>query len=169
MSENIEEIHGETCPVCFQKTLTLREQVMDIPYFGITHLFSMECSGCDYSMSDLEAEEERKPIKQSFTIETEADLNARVVKSASATIKIPRIATIESGANSDGYVTNVQGVLERVKKVIEELTEDDDKEIAKKAKNQLKKIQRVLWGREIVTITIQDPTGNSAIISDKTQ
>ena len=43
--------------------------------------------------------------------------------------------------------------------------EDQDKK--KKAKNLLKKLNKVLWGQEPLKIIIEDPTGNSAIISDK--
>jgi zinc finger protein len=64
-------------------------------------------------------------------------------------------------------VTNVEGILNRVKKVIEDMKDDDDPAVQKKAKNQLKKIQRVLWGKEKLTLVIVDPTGNSAIISEK--
>ena len=37
----------------------------------------------------------------------------------------------------------------------------------KKAKSLLKKIRGIMWGEEKITITIEDPTGNSAIISEK--
>jgi len=36
-----------------------------------------------------------------------------------------------------------------------------------KAKNMLKKILRVMWGQEKLKIIVEDPSGNSAIISDK--
>jgi len=36
-----------------------------------------------------------------------------------------------------------------------------------KAIKMLKKINRVLWGQDKLKLIIEDPTGNSAIISDK--
>jgi C4-type Zn-finger protein len=45
------------------------------------------------------------------------------------------------------------------------LAEDD--EDRKKAKNLLKKVQAALWGHDTIDIIIEDPEGNSAIISDK--
>jgi len=44
---------------------------------------------------------------------------------------------------------------------------EEDEEDKKKANNLLKKITRIVWGQEKQKITIEDPSGNSAIISDK--
>ena len=167
MSDEVDILEGQPCPFCSTKNLTLMEKVVDVPFFGITHVFSMDCQNCDYFMSDIEAEEDKKPVKTSFVVESEEDLKVRVIKSASATLKIPRIVEITPGSQSNGYITNIEGVLNRVKKVIEEKKQDDDKAIAKKAKNHLKKLQKVLWGQDTLTIQLVDKTGNSAIISDK--
>lgn len=167
MNAEVETITGETCPVCMKKTLELREESIDIPYFGLTHLFSMRCSSCEYFVSDVEAEESNDPVKQRFSVETEDDLNARVIKSSHATVKIPRMVSIESGPESEGYITNVEGLLTRFKEVLEDLRSDDDKAVSKKAKNHLKKLNKVLAGHETLTIQLEDKTGNSAIISDK--
>jgi zinc finger protein len=164
----IETLEGERCPICMKLTLTLMEQEMDIPYFGTTHIFGMDCSSCGYHMADLESDESHKAVKQKFTIESEADLSTRIVKSSSGTIKIPRMVTIEGGQpDSDGYVTNIEGVLNRFKEILEDLKDDDDKKISKKAKNHLKKLQRVMWGQETLVIQLEDKTGNSMIITDK--
>ena len=94
--------------------------------------------------------------------------NVKIVKSGGAMIKIPHIITIESGPASNGYITNVEGLLERVKKVIQTAAEsEDDVAVKKKAKNMLKKLGKVLVGREKLKIIIEDPTGHSAIISEK--
>ncbi|PIN68007.1 hypothetical protein COV94_06280, partial [Candidatus Woesearchaeota archaeon CG11_big_fil_rev_8_21_14_0_20_57_5] len=72
------------------------------------------------------------------------------------------------GPSSNGYVTNIEGILNRVRRMIETArdTEEDDA-IRKKAKSHLKHINRALMGQEPLKITLEDPTGNSAIISDK--
>ena len=158
---------GQLCPMCHKKTLTLREAQRDIPYFGTCYIFSMDCENCDYHMADVEIEGAGNPVKYTFEVETEDDLNVRVVKSSQATVKIPRLVEITPGPMSSGYVTNIEGILNRVKKILENQRDDDDPAVRKKVKNQLKKIQRVLWGREKITIIIDDPSGNSAIISEK--
>jgi zinc finger protein len=165
--ENVDVIDKQPCPMCHNNTITLREMQRDIPYFGICYIFSMDCSSCNYHMADVEVENASKPVKYSLEIENENDLAIRIVKSSRAKIKVPRLIEITPGPISNGYVTNVEGILNRIKKVIEAKKDDEDPKVRKKAKNQVKKIQRVLWGREKLTLTIEDPTGNSAIVSEK--
>ena len=164
------EITGETCPFCLQKTLTLREMEQEIPYFGEVAIFSMDCENedCNYHKADIEALEAKPAIKTSIEITSEEDLKIRVVKSSNATIKIARIGSIEPGEASNGYVTNIEGVINRMKRQIEKIRDDsDDDTERKKAKNMIKKLTKVLMGNEPITITLEDPTGNSAIISEK--
>ena len=168
---NVEILEGERCPFCLKKTLTLRQAQRDIPYFGSVTLFSMDCQNddCGYSVSDLESDEDKGKVKCQFTIDSEDDLKVRVVKSSTAKITIPRITTIEPGENSSGYVTNIEGILSRVKKQLENVRDNsDDNDEKKKAKNLIKKITRIMWGQDSITITLEDPKGNSGIISEKT-
>ncbi len=166
--ENVSAILGETCPVCGKKTLSLAEREDDIPYFGKVALFSMTCSGCKFHKADVESVEHRDPVKISIEVSGEKDMSIRVVKSSQATVKIPYIADIEPGEASNGYVTNVEGLLNRVKHQVEVIRDtEEDPAAVKKAKNIIKKINGVVWGDEKARIIIDDPSGNSAIISDK--
>lgn len=161
---------GETCPACLKKTLTLMENETEIPYFGKAFIFSMDCSNeeCLYHQADVELEENNGPVKYEFEVDSEEDMTVRVVKSAGATLKIPRIMTVEPGPASNGYVTNIEGILNRAKIMLEKARDSsDDKADAKKCKNMIKKLQNIMWGRDKIKITLDDPTGNSAIISDK--
>lgn len=164
----MEVVKGEFCPFCQNKTLTLRQTEQDVPYFGPAFIFSMDCSNCHYHKADVELETEGKPIKQTLEISSEDDLKIRVIKSSNGTIKLPRIGSIEPGEAANGYITNVEGVINRIKHQIETIKDtSDEKEDVKKAKKLLKKITKILWGQESITLTLEDPTGNSAIISDK--
>ncbi|MEA3430489.1 MAG: ZPR1 zinc finger domain-containing protein [Nanoarchaeota archaeon] len=168
MTDQSNELKGQPCPMCNKKTLTLMEAERDVPFFGKVYLFSMTCSTCKYYKSDIELAEKHEPAKYTLEVSNEEDLKIRVIKAASATVKIPHIATIEPGASSNGYVTNVEGIINRVKAIIEQKRDmEEDSAIKKKAKNLLKKINKVLWGQDKLKIIISDPNGNSAIISDK--
>jgi len=163
-----EQIGHQVCPICKEKTLTLMEHEQEIPYFGKVFLFSMSCSNCKYHKADIETSERKDPCKYTFEINSEEDLKVRVVKSSEATVKVPFIMSIEPGPSANGYVTNIEGILNRVKHAIEMARDDEEDPAAKKkAKNMLKKLQKVMWGQETLKITIEDPSGNSAIISDK--
>ncbi len=168
MDDKIEQLGGQECSMCNQKTLTLTEMEREIPYFGKVFVFSMSCSSCKYHKADVEVADKKEPCKWELEINSEDDMKIRIVKSAEATVKLPRIMTIESGPASNGYITNVEGLLNRMKKQLENVRdESDDKNDRKKAKNLLKKLQNIMWGREKIKLTLVDPTGNSAIISDK--
>jgi zinc finger protein len=163
-----EKIEKQECPMCRQKALTLTEGEREVPYFGKVYIFNMTCSNCKYHLADIEAAEKKDPCKVSIEVNSEDDLKIRVVKSSNATVKLPRIMTIEPGPAAQGYITNIEGILNRAKYAIEMARDNaEDKSDQKKAKNLLKKIQKIKWGQESITITLDDPTGNSAIISDK--
>ena len=122
-------------------------------------------------MSDIEAEKHQEPCKLTFEITKEEDLNTRVVKSSNATIKIPQLKiSVTPGPASIGYISNIEGILERFEKIINSQKEnEEDPAIKKKAKNLLKKLWKVKCGSEKLKIIIEDPSGNSAIISEKTK
>ena len=163
-----EVLEGQECPICHKKALMLTEREMDVPYFGRVFLFSMDCTDCKYHKADVECAEVHEPAKYSYEITSEEDMKVRVVKSGEGTVKIPHVGSIESGPASNGYVTNIEGVLNRMKHQIKEIADNaEEKEDRKKAKNLLKKLQKIMWGQEKCKITIEDPTGNSAIIHEK--
>ncbi len=161
---------NQTCPVCHENRLTLSEDEREIPYFGQVYFFSMSCSGCSFHKSDVECVERHEPVRYVIVIDNEEDMKIRVVKSSEATIKIPHIVTITPGPASLGYVTNIEGVLKRVVQQIEVMRDSEEEdETRKKAKRMLKKLQKVIWGQESLRIILEDPTGNSAIISEKAE
>ncbi len=167
----MEKIEHETCPLCGTKSLILTEDEMDIPYFGKVYVFSMSCSSCKYYKSDVEAEERKDPCRIVFTVEKEEDLKVRVVKSSEATVKVPQLRmSVTPGPSSIGYVSNIEGVLDRFVDVIEQERDSaDDEEVRKNAKNLLKKIWKVKCGDMPLKVIIEDPSGNSAIISERAQ
>lgn len=166
--EAINELKGQPCPICNKNSLTLREIKQEIPFFGEVFLFSMTCDECKYHTADVEPSEQHEPCKYTFEVNGEEDLKVRIVKSSQATVKIPHITSITPGPASNGYVSNIEGIFNRIKREIEGIKDNsDDPEERKKAKNLLKKIQKILWGQLAQKVIIEDPSGNSAIISDK--
>lgn len=167
----MDKLENQKCPVCFKDTLTLTEDNTEIPYFGRVFILSMKCENkeCNYYMSDVENEEQKDPARYTIEINSEKDMSIRVVKSSNGIVKIPQLKVdIEPGVASTGYVTNIEGILDRVKKIVEEerdTTEDDD--VKDNAKKLLKKIWKIKLGDMPIKIIIEDESGNSAIISEK--
>ena len=168
--DKVDSITGEQCPMCGKKELTLMEAEKEVPYFGKLALFSMTCGACKYHKSDIEALEAKEPSKFTFNITSEEDMKVRVIRSSEATIKIPHVTTITPGPAANGFITNIEGIFERVKAQVETAKNGaEDKAERKKAKNMLKKITNIMWGRQEQKIILEDPTGNSAIISEKAE
>lgn len=167
----MEKLTKQPCPICGEKTLTLIQDDRDIPYFGKVYIFTMQCDNCKYNKSDIEVEEQKDPCKIEITVDNKKDMNIRVVKSGAATVKVPQMRmSVESGPGSNGYVSNIEGLLEKFKKILEQERDSaDEPKVRKHAKNLLKKLWKVTLGEVPLKIVIEDPTGNSAIISDKTK
>ncbi|MFH1641318.1 MAG: ZPR1 zinc finger domain-containing protein [Nanoarchaeota archaeon] len=163
-----EVLSNQHCIMCKENTLTLTEKEIEVPYFGRMTIFSMTCSNCKFHKADVEALEQHKPCKWTLEVSSQEDLNIRIIKSSEATIKIPYISDITPGPGSQGFITNVEGILKRIKRQVDSVKESsEDKDEKKAAWKLLKKINRILWGSEKCKIIIDDPSGNSAIISQK--
>lgn len=168
MSENVETLGGQLCPMCGTNNLTLYQSESEVPFFGKLLVFGMRCEKCKYAKSDVEALEKKEPCKYTFEVNGKDDLNVRIVRSSEGLIKIPHVGSLEPGVDAEGFVSNVEGLIMKFKKQIEYLRDSaDDDADKKKAKNMLKKLQKVLWGEEKLKIIVEDPSGNSAIISDR--
>jgi zinc finger protein len=165
------QLKNQPCHFCKKKTLTLTEETYNVPHFGKCFLMSMNCSSCNFNKTDVESEERKPPSKQTFTLENKKDLNTKVIKSSEATVKIPQLRMdVRPGVASSGYLSNLEGVLLRFKKIIEkERDSTDDPKIRKHAKNLLKKLWKAELGDLPLKIVIEDPSGNSAIVSEKTE
>ena len=166
----MEQLKNQPCPLCHTNKLTLSEQDYNIPNFGKCYLMTMTCENCDYKSSDIESEEQKDPVKCTLEINNKKDLNIRIVKSGQASIKIPALKmSVDPGPASEGYISNVEGVLKRFKDIIEkERDSTDDDDVRKNAKNLLKKLWKVELGEFPIKVIIEDPSGNSAILDKKT-
>ena len=165
----MDKLEHQPCPICHEKQLTLIEDEQEIPYFGKVFLFSMECAACKFRKADVEAAARKEPTKYTLEVDSEEDMKIRVVKSSEATVKIPQMKmSVTPGPVSEGYISNIEGVLTRFEKVIEDEKETaEDEDVKKQAQKLLKKLRRVKWGQEKLKIILEDPSGNSAIISEK--
>ncbi len=85
------------------------------------------------------------------------------------TISIPELGVrIDPGPACEGFVSNVEGVLNRIGKVLESLLSwaetGKERERIRSLQGSLEKVRE---GRLAATLVIEDLSGNSAIIADK--
>ncbi len=142
------------CPICGGKgTFKAIQHIHEIPYFGKVMESTIYCEKCGYRNADVMILEDRPP--KLYTVKVEEggkDLFTRVVRSKSGTIELDEIGVkIEPGPASEGFITNVEGVLERVRETLlmarEFRRQEGDEEAVKKANEILQYIEDVKEGR----------------------
>ena len=159
------------CPVCgIEGVAKSVMKEFEIPHFGKVLETTILCPSCGFKHSDVIALEQNDPAKYILEI-NKNNLSIRVVRSQSATISIPEIGVkVEPGPKSEGYVTNVEGVLTRFESAVKKalnLFEDEESQI--NAKNTLKNIQELKKGNGTATLIMLDPFGQSNIVSENAE
>jgi zinc finger protein len=109
-----------------------------------------------------------EPMRYELALESGDDLAARVVRSMSASLEIPELGVrIDPGPACEGFISNVEGVLDRIENVVKGALNWGNEDEKENALNLLDRIMAVKCGSFPITLILEDPSGNSAIISDK--
>ena len=155
----------ECCPICGAKgTFQVNGRIDNIPYFGETMETLAACSNCKFKHADVTHLGEHEPMRHEFLIASEDDMMVRVVRSSTGTIKVPELGvTVKPCSASEGYVTNIEGVLYRIEKAIRLAIERTDQIRRRRGESKLKKLEDIRRGGVKVRIIMMDPFGNSAI------
>ena len=167
----MDTLEGQPCPVCLKETLTLSETHTEIPHFGRIFILSMNCDECGFKKSDVECEDEKEPVRLEFEISSIEDLSTRFVKSSEAHLFFPALKIdIEPGINAEGYVANLEKTLDDLLAILNsQKEEEEDGAKRKKVRKIVDQILDVKEGKGTLTIVVEDPTGISAILSEKTK
>lgn len=154
------------CPACGLGQIHMNTTTTDVPYFGECIETMIRCEACGFRHTDLLMLEQRDPARFSLEVADESHLFARVVRGSSGTIRIPEMGVlIEPGPLAETFVSNVEGVLERVARVLGQLSRSGEAaEQRRGAAELLERIGRARSGRERFTVIVEDPFGNSAIV-----
>jgi zinc finger protein len=154
------------CPICGNlKCVEVTTKTDNIPYFGEIMESTLLCRECGYKHSDIICLEQKDPVHYTLVISREK-LNSRVIKSQSATLRLPELGLkVEPGPKSQGYVSNVEGVLERFEKAVETaLAWTNDPEAKENARGILEGLHQVRYGEMQTKLVVEDPFGHSAIL-----
>jgi len=154
------------CPVCGGKnTATYTTQTHELAYFGEIVESTIQCERCGFRHNDIITTEQKDPAKHSLII-SKKNLDSRVVRSQSATVSLPEIGIkVEPGPKSEGYISNVEGVLIRFRDATERaLNMFTDAKSQENGKKVLENINKVLDGEMETLLLIEDPFGQSKIM-----
>ena len=154
------------CPVCGSE-MTVEDYIYEVPRLGKIIISSGRCPRCGYKYSDVRLAETGEPRKIVYRAESPDDLNVLVVKSSSAAVLVPELGLeMLPGPASEGFVTTVEGLLERFLGALEAVcsSPDVDGEACRRARDMIERAKR---GEERFTLVIVDPEGVSAVDSDR--
>lgn len=163
-------IDDAVCPACQTKGMEYNAETIDLPYLGESLETMLRCGACGYRHVDFVLTQTKDPTRHSYDVRTEDDMTVRVVRSASGTIRIPELGIdIEPGVASDAFITNIEGILNRIDRVLHQLHNDaQEPDVLKRVEAMQETLVALRAGTgPEVTLVIEDPFGNSAIADDR--
>ena len=168
------------CPTCKNEgSLKLLSMSSEIPYFGEHTQITLSCGKCGMRQTDFIPSEERGAISFKLSIEKDEHLQARVVRGSSGTVRIPELdLEVCPGTQSTGYVSNVEGVVNRfidiIRMMMRQIRTEIEDGIDEASQNleklfQLEMALMALVKGELLgdlSLEILDPKGHSIIGHD---
>jgi len=155
-----------------QGTVTLLSTPIEVPYFGEALETMLRCSACGFRHADFMILGQKEPVSLAFTTRDESDLSVRVIRSNSGTIRIPELGFVaEPTPLSESFVSNIEGVLDRARDVLLTALEfhGNDPQKRELLDGYLARYEDYRTARAPFTLVIDDPYGNSAIVSERVE
>lgn len=164
------ESHPGTCPACGSEIQIVHHH-LEIPHFPDLLLVSIACGACGYRHTDTIILGEGDPVRWTVRVEDPGDLTIRVARSTTGRIKIPELGlAVEPGAACEGFVTNIEGILYRFEQAVEAILVNPESEEERTA--ALRMMETIAAAREVAfpfTVILEDPAGNSVLVSEKAE
>lgn len=161
------------CPMCKETgRLGMLTTEVEVPYFGGGLETTLKCDKCGFRHADFMILAQKEPLRVTFRARDAEDLSVRVIRSNSGTLRIPEIGFLaEPTPLSESYVSNVEGVLDRAKDILLTAIEFHGEDPQKRAllDEYLARWDRMHVGAMPFTLEIDDPFGNSAIVSERVE
>lgn len=161
-----ESSNMDRCPSCDAESIVSSQSEYEVDHFGSVLITVSSCQKCGYKHTDVTTLTAREPTALSAKITNVEDLNIRVIKSGTATVSIPEFgATITPGPYSEGFITNVEGILDRIKDALTFMLASATGKRLARGQRMLKQLEMSKEKPKKFTLVIKDPYGNSALVS----
>jgi len=155
------------CPYC-NTDIEYIYHTENIPYFSDILIISAICSSCGYKYVNTQILTEKEPVRYEMIVKAGEDLSIRIIRSMSASLEVPELGVrIDPGPACEGFISNVEGVLDRIEKIVKGALNWGNDEEQENARLLIDRIAEVKCGSFPITLILEDPSGNSAIVSDK--
>ena len=161
----VEQI-SSLCMSC-HSTGTTRLLLTRIPFFREVLLSSFSCPSCHLQNSEIQSAGaiQQRGVRLTFRASTPQDLQRQVVKGDGCVIRVEELdLEIPKGR---GQLTNLEGLLSMVKADLEtgqDVRREADERVYEAVQGVITGIDCIVGGNRLpITITIDDPTGNSSL------
>jgi len=165
------QLYDQPCPTCRKNSLTLTELTENVDYFGPVIITSITCSSCGYKDADVYLVSVGEPSVIRARITSTKDLAMKVVRSSSAAIRVLKLGvSISPGPAAEGFITNVEGVLDRMQQILEGILPSLSSKRKERARKVLANLKEARQGKLSFVLELRDPSGHSGIAgSDMTK
>ncbi|OMO62157.1 Zinc finger, ZPR1-type [Corchorus capsularis] len=160
-----------TCGACAARCET-RMFVTRIPYFQEVIVMASTCDDCGYRNSELKpgGPISEKGKRVTLCVENINDLSRDVIKSDTASVKVPELDLELASGTLGGIVTTVEGLITKISESLERVhgfTFGDSLDEGKKAKwlDFKARLNKILSMEEPWTLILDDALANSFIAS----
>ena len=164
-----------SCVICgFDGGLSMLAHTEEIAYFGEHTQVTLTCPDCGWRQTDFIPAEAREGSAHTYRIDSIDDLQVRVIRGSACTVRLLELdLEVRPGSHSTGYVSNIEGVLNRFQDVVDMVgrqasIEGDDGAITE-LEQLTQAMLEVRGGQREVTLELLDPHGHSMILTDDVQ
>jgi len=170
--QDIDTVEGPTeiesyCMNCGQNGTT-RLLLTKIPHFKEIILMAFECPHCGFRNSEVQSGQaiNEKACIVSCQMLNQKDLNRQVVRSESATVRIPEIDFEIPPTTKNGSLTTVEGILQNAHDGLSQeqpIRKYTDPENYEKVEAFLEKLNNLRELKPTFHLELRDPSGNSYV------
>ncbi|XP_068170554.1 zinc finger protein ZPR1 [Antennarius striatus] len=147
---------------------TTRLLLTRIPFFREVIVSSFSCPHCGWADTEIQSAGriQDQGVCYTLRVRTKDDLNREVVKSDSATTRIPELDLEIPAFTQKGALSTIEGLLDRTVTGLEQdqpVRRALDPETADKINQFIQKLKKLKDVEEEFTLVIEDPSGNSFV------
>lgn len=158
------------CPAC-TKEGEMKVHQCDIPYFKETVIMAFRCGFCGYRSNEIKSggEISKTALRLTLSVTEENDLKRDVLKSDTATLRIPEISLELVAGTLGGFFSTVEGTLCQVRDQLQNLPQaafaigDSADESSKSLLNVVDEINDLIALKRPFTFILDDPLANTYI------
>uniref|UniRef100_A0A673MIW5 Zinc finger protein ZPR1 n=1 Tax=Sinocyclocheilus rhinocerous TaxID=307959 RepID=A0A673MIW5_9TELE len=155
------------CMNCYENGST-RLLLTKIPFFKEIIISSFTCPHCNWTNTEIQSAGriQEQGVLYTLQVKTKEDMNREVVKSDSASTRIPQLDFEIPAFTQKGSLSTIEGLLDRAVAGLEQdqpIRKATDPAVAEKIEKFIERLKKLKEVEEEFTLIIDDPSGNSFI------